>query len=304
MNAHEKIMKYLPKNVSTEVIRLASIRGSIEFVSEIRLRSNSRSIVTVKGERLPLAARLSSEELSDMLVSLCDGSLYAYRDSIRDGYVSPFSGVRIGISGQARYDGDMLVGVSSVTGLTVRLPTEPFFDAEALYSAWLDSRGMLIYSPPGIGKTTALRSLAALIGKGCERQTVIVDERCEFIAEDYRSASVDILRGYKRADGMAIALRSLSPDVIIVDEIGRREEAFAMLDSLNSGVRIVATAHAFDKEELKRRSCMLPFFENRIFDTLVGISVKNGIRTMQVERIGCEIHRNCGNAAVGTFILA
>jgi hypothetical protein len=67
---------------------------------------------------------------------VCEGSLYEKREGITDGYVTTYGGVRVGICGQARYDSGRLVGISNVTSLIFRIPTEPFFDADGLFEAW------------------------------------------------------------------------------------------------------------------------------------------------------------------------
>ena len=217
---------------------------------------------------------------------LCEGAVYAHRECIKAGYISLAGGIRVGIGGTAGYDGGALVGISEISSLVFRIPTGVFSEIGTVYEVYKKcERGMLIFSPPGVGKTTALRSLAGLIGGGREaEQVAVVDERCEFDIEDYENSSVDILRGYKRETGIEIALRTLSPSVIILDEIGRRKEAEAMLESLNSGVKIIASAHAKCYSELRMRTAIIPFLENGVFDAFVGIELKDGRRNLVIER--------------------
>ena len=285
----ERLFVHIPIQIKEEVSRISLSRGvGLCSVSEIRLRAHGRNSVIILGERIYLSARISAEDIARTFFLICEGAVYAQRESIKDGYVTLYGGVRVGICGQARYDGGHLVGVSNISSLVFRIPTAAFSDAASLYDAFVKcERGMLIYSPAGAGKTTALRTLAAMIGsgKGAE-QVAVIDERGEFIFEDYINASVDILRGYKRADGMEIALRTLSPTVIVVDEVGRVREAEAMLESLNSGVRVLASAHSNSFAELKKRVALKPFFENKIFDAYAGISFNGGERRLCFER--CE----------------
>ena len=142
---------------------------------------------------------------------------------------------------------------------------------------------MIIYSPPGVGKTTALRSLVGYLGGlgGCE--VAVIDERLEFLASDYKNCSVDILRGYKRSLGMQIALRSLSPDVMVIDELGCEDEVLEILNSVNTGVRIVATAHAGSLEELMRKKNMKPLIDAEVFDVFFGIRSVDGARSVKID---------------------
>ncbi|MBO5945611.1 MAG: Flp pilus assembly complex ATPase component TadA, partial [Clostridia bacterium] len=161
--------------------------------------------------------------------------------------------------------------------------------AESLYSAWQGVKsGMLIYSPPGVGKTTALRTLVSLIGeRSPEDRIAVVDERCEFSVDECRNIGVMLLRGYKRADGMEIALRTMSPSVIAVDEIGARGESDAMTQSLNSGIKLIATAHASTRSELERRGGFAPFIKACAFDVYFGIFHTDKGYSCKIEELVC-----------------
>ena len=93
------------------------------------------------------------------------------------------------------------------------------------------------------------------------------------------------LRGYGRYDGMEIALRTMSPDVIVIDEIGSRGESERMLDHLNSGVRLLATAHAQSARQALLRPGVQVLIENGIFDVLFGIFNTDGTYRCEIERL-------------------
>ena len=284
----ENVLLLLPQFYSKETYRICKSRkkdGS--EISEIRLRAKGRSSFILSGERIYFSSSPTEDEIKKTLSRICDGALYAYRDSIKEGYITLDGGIRVGICGQARYEDSSFIGVSEATSLVFRIPTGASSFTNLLYELWKKtSCGMLIYSPPGVGKTTAVRSLVKAIGSGSDaEQVAVIDERCEFSAVDYSGSSVDVFKGYKRAEGISIALRSMSPDVIAVDEIGRLGEAEAMRESLNSGVRIIATVHASSFSELKRKINMRPFFDGEVFDVFVGLSMKNGKRCAEVERL-------------------
>lgn len=275
----------LPNSIFFEIERICSSRAkTFSDVSEIRLRAFGKNEIRLGMEKIRLSSEISEEEIVECLSRLCGGSLYAFRDSIANGYISLDGGIRVGISGVARYDGGALVGIGEISSLVFRIPTERSEILEELISAWKRTvRAMIIYSPPGLGKTTALRSLVGYLGGsgGCE--VAVIDERLEFLPSDYKNCSVDILRGYKRSIGMQIALRSMSPDVMVIDELGCEDEVFEILNSVNTGVRIVATAHAGSLEELMRRKNMKPLIDAEVFDVFLGIKSLDGSRSVKID---------------------
>ena len=275
-----------PGEIRLELNRILAT-GRTE-IAEIRLRAHGRSSLLIGGERIGFSYSPTERELMNIVASLCDGALYAHRESLESGYISLPGGVRLGICGQAGYDGGALVGVGRISSLVFRIPSGKSEVAKDLLDAFSNSaRGMLIYSAPGVGKTTALRSLVFGIGSSQRSlEVVVIDERGEFLAEDYSGCSVDVLRGYKRALGVEIALRTLSPDVIVIDEIGGKEEGDSILELLNSGVRIIASAHSDSYETLMKKRNLRAFFENDVFDVFAGIYRFCGRRCVDIRKMG------------------
>ena len=286
MEGFEKVLAALPSQLALEIKNAVQLQRR-RIPEELRLRAYGASSALVLGERIPLLTSLDTSVLSNIASSLVQGALYAHRESLEEGYISLASGVRVGVFGQARYDGGRLVGVSGVTSLVFRIPTEPRTAYAELYPAFLRSvHGMLIYSSPGVGKTSALRSLVGILGRASPSlQVAVVDERREFLPEDYRGASVDVLQGYKKDLGMEIALRTAAPDVIAVDEIGSEREAMLMVSSLSSGVRFLASAHAGTLEELLSRPILRPFFSLRAFDVFCRIEREGSRRRVFIDTI-------------------
>lgn len=284
----EGILCYLPTRLGDEIRRLGGKRrGGLGDIREIRIRVDARSVVTFSDESVTLFTPVDKNAMGEIVERLLDGALYAHRDSIASGYVSIGGGVRVGICGHARYEGGGLVGVSNISSLLFRIPSGECAFADELYSAYLDgaSRGLLIYSPPGVGKTTALRSLAGRLGGGRDAKRVaVIDERCEFDESDYPACEVDILKGYKRCEGIEIATRTMSPEVIMIDEIGEGD-AEPISRVLRCGIPIIATAHAGSLEELRSRSALLPLFSLGAFDLFVGIFREDGEYRLRIDKI-------------------
>ena len=244
---------YLPDRISRELCGV--MRGSRLSVREIRLRSFGVCEVVTDGGSFPLLSRIDGYGMEKTVKRLCRGSPYAYIESIKSGYIPLSHGVRVGIVGEARYEGQRLVGISEISALNFRIPTALSNFAEGLYREWLATRGnLLILAPPSGGKTTALRSLARLIGTGRDaRRVVVVDERCEFNPADYENSLVDILQGYRRGIGTEVAVRTMSPEVLLVDEISSTSDADALRSAVGVGVPIIATAHGTEPRSLLMR---------------------------------------------------
>ena len=280
-------LSYLPDEFSREILHLAERRsGGRGRISEIALRVGGRCEVCFGVERIPLSRTLDSSSAEKTVAALTDGSLYAHRDSIAEGFLTIGRGIRVGIGGVARYDGGRIVGISSIGSLIFRIPTgDCSFKEElvAVYEGGIGT-GMLIYSPPGVGKTTALRALAAHVGGAMPpRRVAVIDERGEFLREDYVGASVDVLTGYKRGVGIGIATRTMAPDLIITDELSA-EDADAVDGAVRSGVPIIASAHASSYRELMGRAPLRRLLFGGVFEVFVGISRDGGGYRLTVDR--------------------
>lgn len=223
------------------------LRGTGSQMREVRLRAHGVSTVVLGGREYPLYTRVGADGLSSVLAAVCGGSVYAHRDEISDGSLALPSGVRVAVAGEAKYDGGHIVGVDKISSVLFRIPGGVCDFAPFLLDGWRenDCQNMLVCAPPMGGKTTALRALAGLIGSGeGRRRVVVVDERGEFDPADYKTASVDILRGYRRGRGTEIAVRTMSPGVIVVDEIASADDAAAVRLAVGVGVPVIASVHA------------------------------------------------------------
>lgn len=277
----KNILKCLPKCTREELLRLCSVRRrDVCDIGEIRLRAGGRSSFVLDGERIFLFSECDLSAIRDTLIRVCEGSIYPHRDTIKDGYIIARGGVRVGVCGRAGYECGSLVGIDDVTSLLFRIPRLVDVGGEELLRAFKEcERGLLIFSPPGYGKTTALRMLACALSSGRGAlETVIVDERGELSVCAHPSRSLDILTGYKKRSGMEIALRTLSPELIITDEIGSRDECESIRAFLCGGVKVIASAHARTRDDLCGRDGVGELIRLGVFDVAVGISIEDGRR--------------------------
>lgn len=280
-----RVLAMLPAQLECRLRACLSCREDYPLgLSEIRLRAGRGSYVVMSGENIYLDSGISSDEAEKLLTELCRGSRYAFEESIKEGYLTFSQGVRVGIIAEARYSDGSIAGISRVSGFVFRFPSAPSEVAEELFESISErcEAGMLIFSPPAGGKTAALRSLAAIYGAPpINKRVVIVDERCEFCEEDYKGLCVDIIRGFKKKKGIELALRSLSPEIIIVDELIGEDEAAALLSAGRGGVRLLASVHGSSIDEVIAKPYIRSLVDGKIIDSIAGIFAEDGKRRIE-----------------------
>ena len=264
-----KLMGILPSRVKEALEGM----GNIE---ELRLSVGRYAFVRKQGANLPLPICMEKKELEDLVLRMCGGSLYAHTDNILRGFISPFEGVRVGISGRAVTEGGRVMGIRDIDSICIRIPhavTVDVSEAVSLLERFGFTRGLLVYAPPSGGKTTYLRNVALSLSSGASpRRVVVVDSRDELsFSLGSPTLCIDILRGYPMGYGIEVATRTLGAEVIICDEIGSEENARAILSVQSGGVPIVASAHASDVGGLMGRQPILGLHRAGIFGAYLGL---------------------------------
>lgn len=270
----------LPPHMTDAVLKACESSELCGFVEEIRLRANRRASVTVGNRNLMLELTVTSAELFSVLTRMCGGSLYAYSQNINEGFVTLDGGIRVGVAGEATCEDGRVVGVREISALCIRIPHvhqnvggEIAELLKRMKKTYGEPRGILLYAPPGVGKTTLLRGVAACLAGGRDPwRTVVVDTRGELtFPVGGEALCLDVLTGYPRALGVSIATRSLNAQVIICDEIGDVREAVALISAYHGGVPLVATAHGCSWQELMCRTGIRRLHNARIFGAYVGL---------------------------------
>ncbi len=271
MDEIKKHLSYFPER----------IKGALENfpfwkdICEIRLRENlPLSLTSFEGNILidPLgrpcnfeeALRCREEDLSWVLAAFCSGSVYRYFDTLKEGYAVDEDGWRMGLCPSKGSTGNFLP--ERPGGINLRIPRDVPDAARELIDK-ISVEGLssfLILSGPGEGKTTLLRALASALsrgeGIGEAARVAVVDERREIFPKRFHKNTglLDLLSGYTKKEGIEIATRLFSPQVILCDEIGNEEEAKALLSSCSGGCFVIATAHAKDLSEARK----IPYLEH------------------------------------------
>lgn len=298
----------LPRDMGLAIASLGE--GVLEQLEEIRLRVGQplelcwrqRSTFLAPDGGLTTSPdrslRVSAGELSHVLHRLTQFSRYAVEEDMRQGFVTLPGGHRVGIAGRAVVESGRVRAFRHVTSLNIRLSRDHPGAARALLPYVYD-RGShrplssLVLSPPQCGKTTLVRDVARRFSYGdfapgeAGLKVAVIDERSEIagsvdgIPQFDLGPRVDVLDGCPKAEGMMMAIRSLSPRVVVTDEIGRVEDAEAVLEASLAGVAVVATAHAASLEAWRRRPGMEPLFDSRAFDRYIVLSRRHGPGTIE-----------------------
>lgn len=269
----KQLSELLPYRLVSAAIKCAAVNRGV--INEVRLREGQPLCITSGSRNLVTPRRVTSEDIEYTLRHLCSNSLYSHAQTIKEGYITSKSGVRAGICGKAVCDGGNITAVTDVSSLCIRFPRRVCGAADEVY-ALLKKRGfsdgLLVYSGPGVGKTTVLRELACLLASGVSAKRIsIIDTRCELAAGLHELTMADVLNSYPRGKGIEIAVRTMSPEYIICDEIGNAEEADAIREAAHSGVSIAASAHAGSFEELMRSPHISSLWESGIFGICLGL---------------------------------
>lgn len=226
--------------------------------------------------------------IDEMLERITKSSLYSVKDEIRNGYITIEGGHRVGITGTAVTEGDKVEFIKNISAMNIRIANEIIGASDTVIDEITGDiiKNTLIISPPGCGKTTLLRDITrAVSDRGYF--AAIADERCEITAMNNGESPFNIgrhtavLDRCRKSYAMMTLLRSMSPDVIITDELGSCEDCMAVYEILNCGTSVIASAHGRDIKQLAKRSALKEIIS--LFDVIIILSKKNGAGT--VERI-------------------
>lgn len=249
-----------------EILREKIKQININNIEEIRIRTAKPVILKNNTEEKLVDYITSSETVLQILQKICDNSLYSYQNQICEGFITIKKGHRVGITGNAVIKDGKVITLSYISSLNFRIARQILDCSNKALKYILNNNKIwntLIVSPPGLGKTTLLKDIIRKISNGIPEMNFkgitcsVVDERGE-ISATYKGISqndlgirTDVIDNIPKALGMKMLIRSMSPKVIIADEIGSKEDIEAIEYAVSSGVNGIFTAHGESLEQIK-----------------------------------------------------
>lgn len=303
---NEQILSFLSLRIKNVLMQLSSLVQ--KRIEEIRIRinrpielviQNESYFLTENGELSPLPENgmiATSEDGQKIMNLISRHSVYAIEEELRRGYITIHGGHRVGIVGRAVVEEGKVRILKDITSFNIRIAKELKGIANPIVPMLIQEKKVvntLIISPPRCGKTTLLRDIVRLLSSGIKElsdfghKVAVVDERSEIasciegIPQNDLGPRVDVLDACPKAEGMMMLIRSMSPDVIVCDEIGSREDANAILEAIHAGVSIIATAHGNDVADIRRRPNLDPLFAQPVFNRYLILSKRTGVGTIE-----------------------
>lgn len=265
-------------------------------IEEIRIRVDKPIIVYKNKKETLINPEIypTSEDILLTLELMSDFSLYALEEELKNGYITLQGGHRVGITGKAVIDNGCIKTIKSINGMNIRLSHQILGCADEMMEYIYEDNKVchtLIVSPPRCGKTTLLRDIVRQLSNGTSKNkgvtVAVVDERSEIagcykgIPQNDIGIRTDVLDACPKAQGIMLLLRSMSPEVIAVDEIGKKEDIFAIEDTLNAGIKLICTVHGKTLEDIKQKPILSELLEKKIFEKVIILSRNNGAGTIE-----------------------
>lgn len=277
-------------NILAETIRECLNKENLDFaeLQEIRMRIDKPLMIVYHNREKVLPTNSSEkynvtkEDVRETMDYISHYSLYAYEKELQQGFLTIEGGHRVGVMGKVIMEGTKVKNIQYISSVNIRVAHEKIGCADRVMKHITKNREIchtLIISPPRCGKTTLLRDIIRQISDGndfVKGATVgVVDERSEIggcyqgIAQNQLGMRTDILDCCPKAEGMLMLIRSMSPQVVAIDEIGTPEEIHAVEYAMQCGCKLIASVHGLDMEEAREKPILGELIRKHRFERYV-----------------------------------
>ena len=281
----EEILSYFPEIIRNNINKeLIIYKNYIDSLEEIRIRINKPIIIKANENEIIINYIVTKEDIENIIQKICENSIYSYQRQIANGYITIKGGHRVGIVGTAVMENEKVINLNYISSLNFRIAKEITDCSKEIIKEIINYEtnnvfNTLIISPPGIGKTTLIRDIARKISNGFDSfkgiNVTVIDERGEIsstakgIAQNDLGIRTDVLNNIPKCIGMKMAIRSMSPKVIIADEIGTKEDSKMIKNAVCSGISGIFTAHGNSFEEIENNSDLKSLLDSKVFKRII-----------------------------------
>lgn len=307
MKLSDEIINSLSLNLRKKIKNINKNSINIE---EIRLRVNKPLIINGdskdyfyndKTEDLELTMRypyiVTKEDIEETFQIICKYSVHSFMDDIKKGFITLRGGHRIGIVGKVIIENGQVKNIKHISSLNIRISREIKGCSKNILQHVIKNKNQInntiIISPPQCGKTTILRDIVRNISNGNREygfngaKVALIDERneiggsCMGVPQLDVGIRTDIMETCPKDLGIIMVLRSMSPDVIVTDEIGSEKEIKALYTALNGGVSLITTVHGDSIEDIQNRKELRRLLDGELFRKVIILSSRNGPGTVE-----------------------
>lgn len=296
----DNILRCFPRHIR-EVLNNGLSIEELNLLEEIRIRNNLPLICKIGQADKVLNYKILTEDINYIFQKICENSIYTYQNQIANGYITIQGGNRVGIVGTAVLHDNKVTNFNYISGLNFRISRQIIGCSNHIMSGIINEQQNTIYntlivSMPGMGKTTLLRDMIRNISNGIDglingMNIAVIDERGEIsatykgIMQNDLGIRTDVINDIPKYIGMKLAVRSMSPKVIAVDEIGSKEDSQAINYAMCCGVKGIFTAHGQDIKDIEKNPDLEELINNKIIERVVLIKNEKLENSNKTKRI-------------------